>query len=58
MELSKIESYSNYRINELSGGTKRKLSLLISLCNNPRHLFLDMNLLPELIHLLVVSFGI
>ena len=41
LKVSGIESYADYRISELSGGTKRKLSLLISLCNNPNHLILD-----------------
>ncbi|OUM60359.1 hypothetical protein PIROE2DRAFT_46336 [Piromyces sp. E2] len=41
MKLSGIESYANHRVSELSGGTKRKLSLLISLCNNCHHLILD-----------------
>ncbi|ORY33167.1 hypothetical protein LY90DRAFT_512113 [Neocallimastix californiae] len=36
-----IEIYKDKKINEISGGTKRKLSLIISICSFPDYLILD-----------------
>ncbi|ORX45239.1 hypothetical protein BCR36DRAFT_333611 [Piromyces finnis] len=36
-----IESHINKKVCEVSGGTKRKLSLIVSLCSSPSYLLLD-----------------
>ena len=36
-----IENHANKKINEISGGTKRKISLIISICSSPKYLILD-----------------
>ncbi|OUM69508.1 hypothetical protein PIROE2DRAFT_38181 [Piromyces sp. E2] len=41
IEACGIESHTNKRVNEISGGTKRKLSLLIAICSSPSYLILD-----------------
>eukprot|EP00833_Pecoramyces_ruminatium_P008735 jgi/Orpsp1_1/1182767/evm.model.c7180000082600.1 len=41
IEACGIESHANKRISRISGGTKRKLSLIISICSSPSYLILD-----------------
>ena len=41
MKSCDIEMHSNKKICEISGGTKRKLSLIISICSSPNYLILD-----------------
>jgi len=36
-----IENHTNKRVSEISGGTKRKLSLIIAICSSPSYLILD-----------------
>ncbi|OUM60291.1 hypothetical protein PIROE2DRAFT_34199, partial [Piromyces sp. E2] len=36
-----LEEYQNKRVDKLSGGTKRKLSILIAICGYPKHILLD-----------------
>jgi ATP-binding cassette subfamily A (ABC1) protein 5 len=36
-----LEEHQNKRVEKLSGGTKRKLSLLIAICGYPKQIFLD-----------------
>jgi len=41
MEACGIESHANKNVGNISGGTKRKLSLIISICSSPSYLILD-----------------
>jgi len=41
VEACGIESHINKKVSEISGGTKRKLSLLIAICSSPSYLILD-----------------
>ncbi|OUM69510.1 hypothetical protein PIROE2DRAFT_19657 [Piromyces sp. E2] len=41
IEVCGIESHTNKRVSEISGGTKRKLSLIIAICSSPKYLILD-----------------
>eukprot|EP00833_Pecoramyces_ruminatium_P006039 jgi/Orpsp1_1/1180071/evm.model.c7180000072043.2 len=36
-----IEKHANKTVNHISGGTKRKLSLIVSICSSPSYLVLD-----------------
>ncbi|OUM67191.1 hypothetical protein PIROE2DRAFT_40265 [Piromyces sp. E2] len=36
-----IENHTNKKISEISGGTKRKVSLIIAICSSPNYLILD-----------------
>ncbi|OUM69520.1 hypothetical protein PIROE2DRAFT_38081 [Piromyces sp. E2] len=36
-----IENHRNKKVGEISGGTKRKLSLIIAICSSPSYLILD-----------------
>ncbi|ORX75937.1 P-loop containing nucleoside triphosphate hydrolase protein [Anaeromyces robustus] len=36
-----IENHTNKKISEISGGTKRKVSLIIAICSSPKYLILD-----------------
>lgn len=38
---SKLENHQHKRINQLSGGTKRKLSVLLAICGYPKYIILD-----------------
>ncbi|OUM57886.1 hypothetical protein PIROE2DRAFT_48390 [Piromyces sp. E2] len=41
IEACGIESHRNKKVSEISGGTKRKLSLIIAICSSPSYLILD-----------------
>jgi len=41
VEICGIEKHIKKKVSELSGGTRRKLSLIISICSSPRYLILD-----------------
>jgi len=41
IEACGIENHTNKKVNEISGGTKRKLSLLIAISSSPNYLILD-----------------
>jgi len=41
IEACGIENHTNKKVNEISGGTKRKLSLIIAICSSPSYLILD-----------------
>jgi len=41
IEACGIESHTNKKVKEISGGTKRKLSLIIAICSSPSYLILD-----------------
>jgi len=41
IEVCGIEQHTNKRVCEISGGTKRKLSLIIAICSYPKYLILD-----------------
>jgi len=41
IEACGIENYTNKKVSEISGGTKRKLSLIIAICSSPSYLILD-----------------
>jgi len=41
IEILGLEEHQNKRADDLSGGTKRKLSLLIAICGYPQQIFLD-----------------
>jgi len=41
LKLCSIEEHANKRVNEISGGTKRKLSFIVSICSSPDYLILD-----------------
>jgi len=36
-----LENHQNKRVHQLSGGTKRKLSVLLAICANPKYIILD-----------------
>jgi ABC-type multidrug transport system ATPase subunit len=36
-----IENHTNKKVSEISGGTKRKLSLIVAICSSPSYLILD-----------------
>ncbi|ORX51393.1 hypothetical protein BCR36DRAFT_411859 [Piromyces finnis] len=40
-EICGIEKHINKRVSAISGGTKRKLSLIIAICSSPKYLILD-----------------
>ncbi|ORX67728.1 hypothetical protein BCR32DRAFT_297520 [Anaeromyces robustus] len=41
IEACGIENHTNKKVSEISGGTKRKLSLIIAICSSPSYLILD-----------------
>ncbi|OUM62917.1 hypothetical protein PIROE2DRAFT_43828 [Piromyces sp. E2] len=41
MEACGIEIHKNKKVSQISGGTKRKLSLIIAICTSPSYLILD-----------------
>jgi len=41
IEACGIELHTNKKVSEISGGTKRKLSLIVSICSSPNYLILD-----------------
>jgi ABC-type multidrug transport system ATPase subunit len=41
IEACGIENHTNKRVKEISGGTQRKLSLIIAICSSPNYLILD-----------------
>jgi len=41
IEACGIENHTHKKVNEISGGTKRKLSLIIAICSSPSYLILD-----------------
>jgi len=41
IEACGIENHTNKKVNEISGGTKRKLSLIVAICSSPSYLILD-----------------
>jgi len=41
IEACGIENHRNKKVGEISGGTKRKLSLIIAICSSPSYLILD-----------------
>ena len=41
IEACGIEIHTNKKVSEISGGTKRKLSLIIAICSSPSYLILD-----------------
>jgi len=41
IEACGIENHANKRVGRISGGTKRKLSLIIAICSSPGYLILD-----------------
>jgi len=41
LEACGIEIHKNKKVSEISGGTKRKLSLIVAICSSPSYLILD-----------------
>jgi len=41
IEACGIENHTNKKVSEISGGTKRKLSLIVAICSSPSYLILD-----------------
>jgi len=41
IEACGIENHANKKVSEISGGTKRKLSLIVAICSSPSYLILD-----------------
>jgi len=41
IETCGIESHADKKVKELSGGTRRKLSLIVAICSSPKYLILD-----------------